>query len=184
MTNVRSRTRYTLLGMLSIEPQTGYNIAKMIRVSTSFFWSESEGQIYPELARLVEEKLVQCEDLTPEGKGRQKKLYSITTKGRKELASWLMDVPHKTLIRNELLLKLFFSDNVGSEVAIKHLIDFKTKVVSQLEMLDSIYKNEVATDMSSSHAKYWLITMDYGLELARAQLKWCEKALAKLRAKS
>ena len=42
-----NKTKYAVLGMLSFAPKSGYEISQMIKNSTAFFWSESDGQIYP-----------------------------------------------------------------------------------------------------------------------------------------
>ena len=52
------KSKYAILGMLSIEPMSGYDIKKEIEESISNFWTESYGQIYPVLKSLVAEKLV------------------------------------------------------------------------------------------------------------------------------
>src|SRR5258707_12735330 len=52
-----NKSRYALLGMLSIRPGSGYDIKKFMEQSTSNFWHESYGQIYPLLKQLVDEGL-------------------------------------------------------------------------------------------------------------------------------
>ena len=52
------KSKYAILGMLSIEPMSGYDIKKEIEENISNFWTESYGQIYPVLKSLVAEKLV------------------------------------------------------------------------------------------------------------------------------
>ncbi len=53
------KTRFVILGLLNEEPLSGYDIKKIIDIRMSFFWQESYGQIYPELAKLREEGLVE-----------------------------------------------------------------------------------------------------------------------------
>jgi len=56
-----NRTAYTILGMLSIEPNlsaSGYEIRKAIESTVGYFWGESFGQIYPTLKRLAAEGLI------------------------------------------------------------------------------------------------------------------------------
>ena len=47
-----SPTARVILGLLSFEPRTGYDIKRVTDRSTRFFWGASYGQIYPELRRL------------------------------------------------------------------------------------------------------------------------------------
>ena len=46
-------TRYAILGLLSLAPMSGYEIRKVAASSIGHFWSESYGQIYPTLRKLV-----------------------------------------------------------------------------------------------------------------------------------
>ena len=46
-------TEHVILGMLAFEPMSGYAIRQAIRQSVALFWSESDGQLYPALKRLL-----------------------------------------------------------------------------------------------------------------------------------
>ena len=54
-----SQTRTAVLGALTVEPMTGYALRAVIRDVLGHFWSESFGQIYPALAELEGEGLVE-----------------------------------------------------------------------------------------------------------------------------
>jgi hypothetical protein len=47
-----------LLGLLAIEPMSGYDLGLTIRASVGHFWNESYGQIYPNLKKLETERFV------------------------------------------------------------------------------------------------------------------------------
>ena len=84
-----NRTRYTILGVLTRGPMTGYDIKRYIEISVGNFWRESYGQIYPTLRSLTEDGLVRRQTRQQRGRpGRH--VYSITGKGRKELREWLL----------------------------------------------------------------------------------------------
>ena len=104
-----NRTIYTVLGMLSIEPMTGYDIRTAIAESTAFFWSESDGQLYPTLSCCVDDGYATVTELETPGQQRTKKLYTITKQGKVLLQEWLKTSVSHTIARNELLLKLFFT---------------------------------------------------------------------------
>ena len=53
----KARTHYAILGLLCWKPMSGYDIKKMVEVGLSYFWSESYGQIFPTLNRLVDDGL-------------------------------------------------------------------------------------------------------------------------------
>ena len=100
-----NKTRYAILGMLSIEPMSGYDIRKTIKDSTQYFWNESNGQLYPTLAKLVEEKQIIAK-IKGEG-DRGKTIYKITSVGRTNLKAWLHKDVEQYTVRDELLLKVF-----------------------------------------------------------------------------
>lgn len=172
-----SRTKYTILGMLNLAPASGYEITKRIKTSTNYFWSESEGQIYPTLAKCVQEKLVTCKEEQTKAKQRIKKIYSITKKGQKILVAWLKQEPKATLVRNELLLKLFFGDNIDIEHNVHHLMHYQKKLEKEILLYEKIHEEIIIKNKKSPHLKYWLITLDYGVKSAKAELSWCKESL-------
>jgi PadR family transcriptional regulator, regulatory protein AphA len=109
-----TNTSYVILGLLYERPGSGYDLKQTADRSTRHFWAISFGQLYPELKRLNEAGLVEVEE-SPTG-SRQRNLYRITDAGREALALWVADssvVPFE--VRDEMLLKLFFSDAVTLE---------------------------------------------------------------------
>ena len=107
-------TARVILGMLKLGAPTGYDIKKAIDGSTRFFWTASFGQIYPELKRLEREGLVRSKQ-EPRGKVKRT-VYELTPKGEEALRGWLTD-PEDVIfeIRDESLLRLFFSDVLSKE---------------------------------------------------------------------
>jgi DNA-binding PadR family transcriptional regulator len=49
---------YVILGMVHLGAQSGYEIKRMVELSTRFFWTISQAQIYPSLQRLGRAGLV------------------------------------------------------------------------------------------------------------------------------
>lgn len=66
-----------LLGLLEIEPLSGYDLGLVIRASVGHFWNESYGQIYPNLKRLEAEGFVTSKTERQKGKP-DRRVYSIT----------------------------------------------------------------------------------------------------------
>lgn len=174
MMNNLTKTAFAILGMLSIAPMSGYEIQHTMKKSTSNFWSESDGQLYPNLTKLNKLGLITAKESIT---ARAKKVYRLTAKGKKELQSWLQVEPEKHVVRNEMMLKLFFGANVSSKINAEHLhqLQYQTKVMlQQLNETKTQLKHE---QKSSLHLPYWLITIQYGIHIGQAKLKWCEEAL-------
>jgi DNA-binding PadR family transcriptional regulator len=105
------KTSYVILGMLRLGRRTGYEIKNLVDVSTRFFWAASYGQIYPELRRL--EKLGLVRGKRDVSDGRRRRAYELTPAGERALREWLTsDAPLHLELRNEGMLRLFFSDEL------------------------------------------------------------------------
>jgi PadR family transcriptional regulator, regulatory protein AphA len=113
-------TARVILGMLKLGAPTGYEIKKAIDGSTRFFWTASFGQIYPELKRLQRDGLVRSKQ-EPRGKVKRT-VYELTPKGEQALRDWLTDREDVIFeIRDESLLRLFFSDVLSQEDVLANL---------------------------------------------------------------
>ena len=108
-----SPTARVILGLLSFQPRTGYDIKQVTDRSTRFFWGASYGQIYPELRRLEAAGLV---DSRSEPRGRvPRRVYELTEDGRLAFESWLSEPGDQYEVRDEGLLKLFFGEAMPGE---------------------------------------------------------------------
>jgi DNA-binding PadR family transcriptional regulator len=105
-----SATAKAILGILAKEPRSGYEIKAFVDNSTRFFWAASYGQIYPELRRLTEQKLISGTE-SPTG-GRKRTVYKLTAAGRRALREWHERKPEVYELRDEGMLKLFLADAV------------------------------------------------------------------------
>jgi PadR family transcriptional regulator AphA len=179
MSSRSTKSRYALLGMLSIRAMSGYDIKKLIEASISNFWSESYGQIYPMLKRLVAEKLVTRRVKKQKGKP-DRHVYSLTSAGRRVLRDWLVQVPNRSVPRNELLLKLFFGEEVPVEASLAHVAGFRA-LHSELVARYRAIEHEIRTKHSgNANAPFWLLTVRYGRAESEALLRWCDDAAAAL----
>ncbi len=79
---------HVLLGLLSEQPRTGYELARVLREDLDHVWRAEFSQIYPALARLRRAGQVHLKVLGPRG-GPRRNLYRVTAAGRRELRSWL-----------------------------------------------------------------------------------------------
>ncbi len=104
--------KYAILGLLSRKPMTGYDIGKEFNFQLAEFWSAKHSQIYPELKKLVDEKLI-IYDVEISGDVLEKKVYTITEKGKKEFLKWLKkDEPMEPTPKNIFRLRMYFSNNL------------------------------------------------------------------------
>ena len=175
MSSSRSTSRYALLGMLSIRAMSGYDIKKLIETSISNFWTESYGQIYPMLKTLVAEKLVTRRTEKQSGKP-DRHVYALTAAGRRVLREWLVRAPTPKVARNELLLKLFFGEEIPAAASLAHITEFRQRQRESLERYAAIEKEIKTKHKANPNAPFWLITVAYGRRESEALLQWCDDA--------
>ncbi|MCM8711882.1 PadR family transcriptional regulator [Clostridium sp. SYSU_GA19001] len=113
--------KYAILGLLNRKPMTGYDLSKEFNYQLVNFWSANHSQIYPELKRLLDEKLV-VYNIEISGDVLQKKVYTITEKGKKEFIKWLnKDEPMEPTPKNVFRLRMYFCNNLDSDTRIRLL---------------------------------------------------------------
>ena len=169
-------TGYVILGILASGGDlSGYEIRQWIEQAIGFFWSESFGQIYPELKRLAKEGLVK--PLPTEGEGRDVKRYRITPAGRGALRKWLDAPPVAERARNELLLKVFFGASADASAIRCFIEEAGVQAQRRLEALKGAEALVLREDRASGDLAYSLITILSGQHAAAARIAWSQSAL-------
>jgi DNA-binding PadR family transcriptional regulator len=173
-----SKSRYAILGALTIEPMSGYQIKELIGRTIGHFWSEGYGQIYPTLKRLSAAGLVRSR--VEAGNGRpDSHIYTLTGAGWHELRGWLArPVDSHQPARSELLLKLFFGRHATAETNLDHVRRHRELLVALIAQYEAI-EGELHAE-NDADQPYWLITLRHGLHVARASLAWCDETTQRL----
>lgn len=174
-----NKSRYALLGILSLCPGSGYDIKKFMEKSTSNFWNESYGQIYPILKQLVNEGFATSHTEKQEGKP-ERYVYTLTNKGQEELRNWLTEPIEQAVERNELLLKLFFGRQSTIPDNIKHVQQYHELQARLLHKYQGIEENLRVHCATNSDLCYSLITVRFGIRRCQALLAWCDETIATL----
>jgi PadR family transcriptional regulator, regulatory protein AphA len=174
-----NKSKYAVMGVLSICPGSGYDIKKFMEGSTSNFWSESYGQIYPILKQLVEEGLATRHAEKQQGKP-ERYIYTLTEQGKEGLRDWLSESVESAVERNELLLKLFFGAHIPLEKNKEHVYAFQELQSQLLEKYEGIERMLLAKAQDDATLYYQVITVRYGIHRRRAFLTWCDETLATL----
>lgn len=164
---------YVLLGMLSHEPMTGYEIKKSLDTALRFFWGGSYGSIYPTLSQLEKDGMVTKENTS--SNGRERISYSITEHGKEALQEWLQQPAEKDELRYETILKLYFGNESGMEEARKHIERFEEKCKNELMVLHFFEENLKQCLEEDAH-KYYYLTVRFGIKTYEAYLEWCKEA--------
>lgn len=170
------QTQMAILGALSITPMTGYALREEIRDTLGHFWSESFGQIYPALAELEGQSLVQRQGV----KGSRSNIFSITEAGLIRLRELLAESPQPAKPRNGLLLRLFFGSQLGPEACTQLVLNARRQAEEQLAQMSEARKNLLRDSRLAADASYISLTISAGEHSARATIAWANEALAEL----
>jgi len=175
-----STSRFAILGVLSLGAMSGYDVKKLIERSIAHFWSESYGQIYPVLNRLAADGLAERRREKQRGKP-DRHVYSLTEKGRQELARWLAVPARHEPFRSELLLKLFLGDAGSVADSIGQLQHYEASQRGLLETYLGIEQRLREEMAGHPQLPFSLVTLHYGQHRCRAMLAWCEESIRALK---
>jgi PadR family transcriptional regulator AphA len=168
-----------LLGLLTIQPMSGYDLGLTVREAVGHFWNESYGQIYPSLKKLAAAGFVSSRAERQKGKP-DRRIYSIAPKGRERLAAWLAVPPQPEVSRNELLMKLFFGPQIAPQILIGYVERMAQSERESLLEFKRIEQEDIAAHHQYPGAPYWKMVARFGQTELEAHLRWAEETLAEL----
>src|SRR5215475_8310543 len=103
-----SPTSFAILGLLSIQPFTTYELAQQMERTLSWFWPRAASMIYEEPKKLASAGLADSQ-VTFTGK-RRSTVYEITDAGRDALRDWLDSPAAGMRMEFEAMIKVAFAD--------------------------------------------------------------------------
>ena len=175
--------KYAILGLINRGPITGYDITKEFHDrALANFWNAKHSQVYPELNKLVEEKLVEFQVII-QGEKMEKKLYSITEKGATELIEWLKkDEPLEITPKDKFRLRTYFSDFMPEGVLDKHLKSQLKKHQLKLSYLKDLFEGdykEIPAPYTKEFGDY--IVLEGAIMRENSYIEWLKKSLSYLK---
>jgi DNA-binding PadR family transcriptional regulator len=160
-------TEGVVLGLLAEGDRSGYDLLKRAERSVAHMWAPAKSQLYAVLPRLVEAGLAGRRTVRQTGRP-DKQVYRLTRAGRAAVRQWLETAPPKSW--DELLLKVFFAELCSREALLR-----------QLDAYAGVQRGFLAEYEAITPAtRYGALTLEYGLELMPARLKWLEKTRREL----
>jgi DNA-binding PadR family transcriptional regulator len=175
--------KYALLGFLNYSPATGYDLKQFLDISTSYFWHAKQSQIYTTLKKMEEDDLVSSRFEPQEGRPNRR-VYTISKKGKEELQTWLnKPLAHLEKHKETLLLKLFFSAEIERDVILAELNQHVKLHQKQLRIYQTITKGVIDQFKGSTglnkDAECWEMTRRFGELYEQMYLTWFEEIISK-----
>ncbi|NLF78266.1 MAG: PadR family transcriptional regulator [Chloroflexi bacterium] len=103
--------RYAILGLLSRQPLTGYDLKKLFAEVETFYWTGNNNQVYRTLVELHKADLV-TQEVHHQEDAPARKVYTITAAGQAALHDWLHTPPELPQVRNHFMLQLTWADQL------------------------------------------------------------------------
>jgi PadR family transcriptional regulator, regulatory protein AphA len=166
--------RHAVLGLLTWQPMTGYELASKFDVSLGNAWHASHSQIYPELGKLEDEGMI---EVIARG-ARNSRTYGVTEAGSEELRRWLVDVEPNRQQRSESGVRSFLAPRLLEPEDSRRALERDLRDIrAQQEMLEEIQR-QIDEDPGGSHP--FAPAVDLGLRINPVIEGWIRDQLAAL----
>lgn len=174
--------RYVLLGALSYEPMTGYDLKTFMDHSTAHFWHARQSQIYSTLKQLEQAGYLES-DIYPQPDRPDRRVYSITDSGREQLREWLAKpMTDLSPVKSELLLRVFFGAQIDKVTLLAQLRLQR----SLLEAILTRYRNQTPDQIQDGVAEHpelsrdamlWEATRRLGEQHTAVYVRWLDETI-------
>lgn len=167
---------HALMASLLEESCSGYDLSKRFDGSVGFFWNASQQQIYRELTKLEDQGWVTSEIIPQQGRP-DKKLYSVTDLGRKQLVEWIAQPGEPAPMKNELLVKVFAGYLVPRHILLQELEHHREAHLKKLSIYRDIEQQHFHQSQKLSvKDKLVYLTLRRGIRLETDAIAWCDEA--------
>lgn len=169
--------KYAILGLLNRHSMTGYDIAKEFNYQLAEFWHANHSQIYTELKKLHQEKLVTF-DIEISGDILEKKSYTITEEGRDQLIRWLhKDEMMGKTAKDVFRVRMYFSNNIDLTSRVKLLESQKMQHTKRLNALKKTLEQYPDVPALDSDRFGDFIILENAIMREEMTLEWLNKVI-------
>ncbi len=172
---------HALMASLIEEPCSGYDLSKRFGGSVGFFWNASQQQIYRELTKLEVHGWISAEVISQQSRP-DKKIFSATEFGRKQLIEWITEPCEPTDLRDDLLVKVFAGYLVPRHILREELRHHRAAHLNKL----AVYRDIEQKYFSQSQQlgvkdQFVYMTLRRGIRSETDAVAWCDEAIELLR---
>ncbi len=166
--------RVTLLGLLSLEPASGYDLKRTIERSTYFIWNATGPQIYSTLRKLRDEGYITSVSLPQKGKP-EKQIHTITAEGRTALQDFMNEPIRASVTRDEVLLRIFFGNFASKKIVMRELQSYLERIRNERRSMEATEARILAHPGRKREARRFQLL---SLRIKVAQIRAMEQELA------
>jgi DNA-binding PadR family transcriptional regulator len=164
MSSPLNATAASILGLLAKQPRSGWELFAAFECSIGQFWSITRSQIYRELQSLGADGMI---EIGASG-ARERRVCTITARGRETFEAWIAAMPGDELIRFPLLLATFFGDAMPLERLQAICAEHRGKHAAALAAYEAQYPEVAALEPFPAQA------LRFGIAYERTVLAWID----------
>jgi DNA-binding PadR family transcriptional regulator len=170
---------YAMLAALAHRPRSGYDLNKWFDEAASHFCTAGYSSVYPALSRFEREHLVVHETVASD-RGPQRKVYSLTGKGREVLLDWAAEPASGPEVRDEQLVKALVYGMLPRETT-QGLLEEARRLHSEklahyrglaCEIEEALVRGEIS-EQAYVGTK---LTLMRGVGAEESYIRWCDEA--------
>ena len=169
--------KYPVLVALSVEASTGYDLNKRFKESIGFFVKSTHQQIYRELAKLLDKGLVEIRMISQKERP-DKKIYSLSSKGRKDLKRWVESPTEMTKSNDPFLVKVFGGHVVGKKTIVDQINAQMNKHQAQLAIYKEIRSRYFANPKQLlKNYQFQYLALLRGIHYSNMWINWAKDSI-------
>jgi len=179
--------RFGLLGLLSYQSKTGYDLKKMVDNTLAKFREAQTSQVYRELNYMEElgwlTSVIEIQTEKP-----NKRIYSITSSGRQAFLDWLLEDPvdPDNLNVSLILTKVFFAGEHPKQDNIELFRKFNQACTAKLATLKNpaseLPELNKTRQEHPENTLYWDFTSNFEKAYYKMCIEWTDESMTTLEA--
>jgi DNA-binding PadR family transcriptional regulator len=180
------RTAYVILGLLTFEERSGYDLRQLIKRSiTHFYWDPAPSQLYSELRRLEAHGLVTMREIHQTHRPT-KRLYAITPAGMAVIRQWLGDTDlEPDTYKSAFLMKAFLGHLLPHQTLTVLFKERRRQIAYDLQVCQQRTQDLITKILGRPELeeKLWfpLLPLQRCIALYQAEIAWLDEVLAQLK---
>lgn len=172
---------HAILGLLNYQAMTGYDLKhRWFDASMRYFWPADQAQIYRTLDHLVERAWATFR-VEPGGDRPNRKVYSPTDEGRRELNDWLTTPLPLPAVRDPLMVQLFSAAEISDAEIAGLLAESRAAHMERLAAYEQV-RAQLEQLEPGKRRRLWLTVVGTGIATESAAIAWLDQAIAGFRA--
>ena len=172
-----SKTDIAILGLLTVEPMSGYDLKKVCEQSLAHFWHASFGNLYPRLKHLAALGLIRG-SRQARARGPDAIVYTLTRSGRAQLRKCLQEPPEQEHVQSEFTLKIFLGAHTDLARTERMVLDHEREQTRIRDGYKATEQSILSVMRRRPEAAYWMMALKRGQLLTEARLRWCQECRA------